>query len=81
MKKQQLLVSLPWLLLDFAGILFVLFAGMEYMKWISIWPITWQFPYYELIIMMIGFFMMTPYQVLLLMAIMKRIQQIKKDQK
>ncbi len=80
MKKQQLLVSLPWLLLDFAGILLVLLGGMEYMHWVAIWPAAWHFPFYELVLMMIGFFMMTPYQVLLLMAIMKRIQQIKKDQ-
>ena len=80
MNKATLLVPLPWLLLDMAGILLVMWGGFEYFDWIHWWPQAWHYPYYELLLMMIGFFMMTPYQVKLLMAVMRRIQEIKKAQ-
>ncbi len=80
MSKIKLLVSLPWLLLDIAGIFLVMWGGMEFFQWVQWWPLTWHYPYYELLLMMIGFFMMTPYQVLLLMAVMRRMQEIKKIQ-
>jgi hypothetical protein len=78
MNKATLLVPLPWLLLDMAGILLVMWGGFEYFGWLHWWPQAWHYPYYELLLMMIGFFMMTPYQVKLLMAVMRRIQDIKK---
>lgn len=80
MNKTKLLVSLPWLLLDVAGILFVMWGGMEFFQWVQWWPQAWHYPYYELLLMMVGFFMMTPYQVLLLMAVMRRIQDVKRTQ-
>ncbi|MDD2840979.1 MAG: hypothetical protein PHD18_01005 [Tolumonas sp.] len=78
MNKTKLLVPLPWLLLDMAGILLVMWGGLEFFGWLHWWPQAWHYPYYELLLMMVGFFMMTPYQVLLLMAVMRRIQEVKK---
>ncbi|TXH64597.1 MAG: hypothetical protein E6Q86_02605 [Tolumonas sp.] len=80
MRRTKLLVPLPWLILDMFGILLVMWGGTEYFGWIHLWPQAWQYPYYELLLMMVGFFMMTPYQILLLMAVMRRIQDVKKMQ-
>ena len=80
MNKTKLLVPLPWLTLDMFGILLVLWGGLEYFGWLQWWPETWRYPYYELLLMMTGFFMMIPYQVMLLMAVMRRIQEVKKAQ-
>lgn len=79
-KQLKLLVPLPWLLLDMTGILLVMWGGMEFFKWVQWWPHAWHYPYYELLLMMIGFSLMTPYQVLLLMAVMRRMQEIKRVQ-
>jgi hypothetical protein len=80
MNKTNLLVPLPWLLLDIVGILVVMWGGLEYFGWIQLWPVAWHYPYYELLLMMVGFFLMTPYQIMLLMAVMRRIQEVKKTQ-
>ena len=77
MSKLNPLVPMRWLLLDMVGACLI-FCGLEYFHVIQWWPQSWHYPYYELLMMMIGFFLMTPYQVMLLMAITKRMQNLKK---
>lgn len=78
MNKLNPLVPMRWLLLDMVGACMIFWAALEYFHWVQWWPQSWHWPFYQLIMMMIGLFLMTPYQILLLMAITKRMQNLKK---
>ncbi len=79
-QNKKLLVPLPWLLLDLAGGLFILWSGLEYFQVIHLIPTSLRFPHIEMIMMVFGLLLMMPYQVKLMLTISKRLMEVKAAQ-
>lgn len=79
-KNSTLLVSLPWLLLDFTGGILILWSGLEFFQIVHLIPDSLRFPHIEMVIMVFGFLLMMPYQVKLMMTISKRLMDAKATQ-
>ncbi len=74
----KLSVPLPLLLLDMLGSLLLLWGLLEQLAWVQWLPVSWQVPFYPLVLMGMGLLLVTPYQLALVLAVLRKTPAARK---
>lgn len=69
----RLSVPRPLLQLDLLGSLLLLWGLLEQLAWVRWFPASWQFPFYPLLLMGLGLMLVTPYQLALVLAVLRQM--------